>query len=183
MEQNMSGGGSCSHELPEPAPRKRPVKSALRRDKAIKYFQVTRYMAELFSKDPSRKVGTMLLKPGTLQILSVGYNGFARGVDETKEERWARPMKCNFCVHSEINSICNAARSGISIEGSIAIVTLYPCCDCCRALIQSGVICVVTLPPDFDDPHWGEQFKISKLMMDEAGIEILLLTGAEVKKT
>ena len=153
----------------------------MRRDKAISYFKLTKYMADLFSKDPARKVGTILLKPETLQILSVGYNGFARGVDETKPERWVRPMKYNFCVHSEINSICNAARSGTCLEDSIAIVTLYPCCSCCRALIQSGVRTVVTLPPDFEDPNWGEEFKISKLMMEEAGVEIMLLKEQEIQ--
>ena len=115
-----------------------------------------------------------------MQILSVGYNGFARGVDETKSERWDRPTKYDFCVHSEINSICNAARSGTSLEGSIAIVTLYPCCDCCRALIQSGIKTLVSLPPNYDDPKWGEQFRVSSVMMQEAGVEIMLLNSAEV---
>jgi dCMP deaminase len=152
----------------------------MRRDKAIQYFKLARYMAETFSKDPSTKVGTILLKEKTLQILSVGYNGFARGVDETKPERWERPTKYNFCVHSEINSICNAARSGTSVEGAIAIVTMYPCCDCCRALIQSGVKNLITLPPNLKDPKWGEEFKTSKIMMEESGVEITLLDREEL---
>jgi dCMP deaminase len=152
----------------------------MRRDKAIQYFKLARCMADIFSKDPATKVGTIILKEGTMQILSVGYNGFARGVDETNRERWERPAKYDFCVHSEINSICNAARSGTSLEGSIAVVTLYPCCDCCRALIQSGVKTLVTLPPNYEDPKWGDQFRVSKLMMDEAGIEIMLLEPSSV---
>ena len=152
----------------------------MRRDKALQYYDLARYMADKFSKDPSTKVGTILLKPVTLQILSVGYNGFARGVDETKPERWVRPTKYNFCVHSEINSICNAARSGTSLDDAIAVVTLYPCCSCCMALIQSGIKTVVTLHPDVGDPTWGEEFKISKLMMEESGVEIMLLRQDEV---
>lgn len=152
----------------------------MREDKAIKYFKITKTMADLLSKDPSRKVGCMLLKPETLQILSMGYNGFPRGVDETIPERWNRPEKYNFCVHAEINSICNAARSGTSLENSIAIITLYPCCDCSKALIQSGIKCIVTVEPDFNDEIWGEKFKISKLMLDEANVEIILLSDEQL---
>ena len=102
----------------------------MRRDKAVKFFKLTRYMADIFSKDPSRKVGCMLLAPDSLQILSLGYNGFPRGVDEGKAERWTRPAKYQFVQHSECNALCNACRSGIGTAGSIAVITLYPCCGC-----------------------------------------------------
>lgn len=152
----------------------------MRRDKAINFYKLTRFTADLFSKDPSRKVGCILLKPDSLQVLSLGYNGFPRGIDETDSERWKRPTKYHYCQHAETNSLCNACRSGTSTENSIAIVTLYPCCACCRSLIQAGIKTVVTLPPDFNDPNWGEEFKISKIMFEEAGVEVMFLTEQEV---
>lgn len=152
----------------------------MRRDKAVKFFKLTRYMADIFSKDPSRKVGCMLLAPDSLQILSLGYNGFPRGVDETKEERWKRPAKYQFVQHSECNALCNACRSGIGTEGSIAVITLYPCCGCCRSLIQAGIETIVTQTPDFEDPNWGEEFKVSKVMLEEAGVTMMFIDDAEL---
>ncbi len=148
--------------------------------KAIKYFKLVRYMADLFSKDPSTKVGCLLLAPESFQILSLGYNGFSRGVNEQIESRWERPIKYKFCEHSERNCIYNAARSGTSTNNSIAVTTLYPCCDCCRALIQSGIKTVVTVTPDFEDKRWGEDFELSKIMFEEAGINMMFLTEEEI---
>ena len=154
----------------------------MRQDKAVKYFKLTRFMADLFSKDPSRKVGCMLLAPDSLQVLSVGYNGFPRGVDETINDRWKRPTKMMFCAHAEANSICNACRSGTGTNGSIAVVTLFPCCACCRSLIQAGIKTVVTLQPDFNDHNWGEEFKTSKTMMMEAELNVIILTEDEIAR-
>jgi dCMP deaminase len=148
--------------------------------KAIKYFKLVRYRADTFSKDPSTKVGCLLLAPESLQILSMGYNGFPRGVDENDQSRWERPIKYSFVEHSERNCLYNACRSGVCTNNSIAIITLYPCCDCCRALIQSGIKTVITAVPDFDHHRWGDDFKISKLMFEEAKVDIVLLTKEEL---
>ena len=161
----------------EPEPELEPK---LSRDKAIKYFKLARSVADLLSEDPSRKVGTVILCPRTLRILSVGYNGFPDGVDASIGDRWTKPMKYDFCVHAEINGVCNAARSGTALDGSIAVVTLHPCCGCCQAFIQAGVKLVVTLAPDLDDPTWGQQFRTSGAMMREAGIRTMLLAPDDV---
>ena len=147
----------------------------MRRDKAIKYFKLAKYQAEIFSKDPNQKVGAILLAPESLQILSLGYNGMPRNIDESKGERWARPIKYKYVEHAERNAVYNACRHGTPLEGSIAVVTLFPCCDCARALLQSGVTMVVSETPDFSHPRWGEDFKISMEMFQEAGIELVML--------
>lgn len=152
----------------------------MRRDKAIKYFKLAQYQANLFSKDPNTKVGSIFLAPGSLQILTCGYNGFPRGVDETKMHRWERPQKYCYCEHSERNGIYNACRQGTPLEGCIAVVTLFPCCDCARALIQVGVSTIVTLKPDLGDARWGESFKFSMEMFQEVGMQMILLDKAEV---
>jgi deoxycytidylate deaminase len=81
----------------------------IKKDKAEKYFQLAEHFAELFSKDPFRKVGALCLHPESLAILSQGYNGFARGVDELKPDRWAKPIRnINGVEHAERNCIQNA---------------------------------------------------------------------------
>lgn len=155
-------------------------------DKIIKYFRLTRFMAEEFSKDDSTKVGALFLKPKTLNILSMGYNGFPRGVDEKIKSRWTRPLKYKYVEHAERNAIYNAASNETTLDGSILIVTMFPCCDCARAIIQSGVKVLITL--DFDEydkdkkERWNEDWKISMDMFDEVGIKVILLKNKEIEK-
>jgi dCMP deaminase len=144
-------------------------------EKAKKYFGLVKHMADTFSKDPNTKVGCLLLAPDSYQILSLGYNGFPRGVNEKDPQRWERPEKYYFVEHSERNCLYNACRSGVNTNGSIAVITLYPCSDCCRALIQSGIKTVITVEPDFTNERWGEDFKRSELMFGEAGVQVFIL--------
>ncbi len=141
-------------------------------DKAEKYFKLAKYQAQLFSKDPVCKVGAILLAPNSYQILSMGYNGLPRKIEETPE-RWERPLKYKYVEHAERNAIYNASRHGTPLEGAIAVITKFPCCDCARALIQSGITHIVTESPDFNHPRWGEDFKISQEMFKEVNIEII----------
>lgn len=151
----------------------------MRRDKAIQYYKLAVYQANLFSKDPSTKVGCIILAPESLQILSCGYNGLPRNINENPE-RWMRPMKLMWCEHSERNALYNACRSGTKLENGIAIVTLYPCADCARGLIQSGIKTIVVPEPNWQDLRWGEHFQVSKVMFEEAQIEVILLTPADI---
>lgn len=145
----------------------------IKKDKAEKYFELAENFADLFSKDPSRKVGALCLHPESLAILSQGYNGFARGVDETKPERWEKPEKYRWIEHAERNCIYNACRHGTGLDGCIAVVTMFPCADCARALIQAGARTIVTVRPDMTDPRWGPEFKISLEMFQEVGMVML----------
>lgn len=150
------------------------------RQKAIKFFKMAKYQASLFSKDPDKKVGAILLAPGSYQILSLGYNGFSRKVDDAVPHRWDRPTKYMYVEHAERNCVYNAARSGTAIENSIAVITMFPCCDCARALIQSGITTVITVKPDMKHPRWGQSFKVSMEMFSEVGMTVILLDDEEV---
>lgn len=143
-------------------------------EKAHKYFKLAEFMAETFSKDPHRKVGCILLKPGSLNILSMGYNGFPRGIEETVG-RWERPTKYNYVSHAEANALTNACRSGVCTEGAIAVITMFPCCTCAKSLIQAGIKTIISPEPDIHHEKWGEEFIISKLMLEEANISINLI--------
>lgn len=140
--------------------------------KAGKYYELAAYQAGLFSKDPHTQVAAILLAPDSLQILSTGFNGICRKLCETPE-RWTRPAKYKWVAHAEMNAICNAARGGVRVESSICVVTLFPCVDCCKALIQAGISAVVTKTPDLDCQRWGPDFRISAEMLREAGVRIM----------
>ncbi len=144
------------------------------RDKALKYLRLARHQAELFSKDPSTKVGCIMLAPGSLQVLSLGYNGMPRGIDERRPERWERPIKYRYVEHAERNCIYNACRHGTPLEGAVAVVTLFPCVDCARALIQSGVRQLVSVQPDPDCARWGDDHRFALDLLTEAGMSLLL---------
>jgi dCMP deaminase len=156
----------------------------VRRSKAIKYYKLTQYMAQLFSKDPSTKVGALFIYPGTLQILSMGYNGMPRCIDETIQARWDRPLKYKFVEHAERNAIYNAVQSGTGLKDSICIVSKLPCADCARGIIQSGCILIISLDFNDEDPEliarWKPDWDVSLIMFREAGIRIIFLTKQEV---
>ena len=157
----------------------------IRHSKAIQYFRLVRVMANLFSKDESTKVGALFIMPQTYEIVTLGYNGMPRGIDEKNEERWKRPIKYEYTEHAERNAIFNAARTGTSLLNSICIVTLFPCCDCARGIIQSGAKMIVSLDPfvNVDDDalnRWGPKWKTSIEMFQEAGVEIYFLKEEDV---
>jgi dCMP deaminase len=160
----------------------------MRRDKAIKYYKLTYIMANLLSKDPSTKVGAILLNPDTLHVLSMGYNGMPRNVKEYETEKWTRPIKYKYVEHAERNAIYNAAHSGTPLKDSICVASMCPCTDCARGLIQSGCRMVITRDvnefalknPDLVE-RWKPEWDISIPMMEEAGIKIIMLTESEIK--
>jgi len=126
-----------------------------------------------WSKDESTKVGAVIIGPDK-RILSVGYNGPPRGIDDSNKEYHERPLKYAVFEHSERNAIYNAAANGIQLKESKLYTTLFPCADCSRGIIQCGITSVVTYNPDLSDIRWGESFKISKHLLEEANIVLEL---------
>ena len=143
----------------------------MRSDKAVQFMQVAEAFANM-SKDTT-KVGCVILDSETNGILSSGYNGFPRGIVENISSRWERPEKYSFVVHAEANAICQSANSGASLRNATCVVTVFPCSNCTKLLIQSGIKTVVTKKPIEDMiSRWGESFKYSKIMFEEAKITI-----------
>jgi dCMP deaminase len=128
-----------------------------------------------WSRDFSTIVGCVIVGTAN-QVLSTGYNGFPRGVNDDITERYERPAKYQWTEHGERNAIYNAARTGVALEGASLYVTatpsLYPCADCARGIIQSGIVTVVCDAPDWDHPRWSEAFIVTSMMLSEAGIEV-----------
>lgn len=128
----------------------------------------------LWSKDRVHKVGCVIVGEAN-QILSTGYNGFPRGVDDDIDARHERPAKYDFTEHAERNAIFNATRFGAVLLGSDVYSSLFPCIACSRAIIQIGAKTVITHTPNMDHPRWGREFEFSIEMLAEVGIGIRMV--------
>jgi dCMP deaminase len=126
-----------------------------------------------WSKESGRRVGAVVVGPDR-EIRATGYNGLPRGVDDDRPERHSRRTGAKYLwsSHAERNAIYNAARVGTALKGCTIYVQMYPCHECAKAIIQAGIACVVTAPPDLADPQWRESFDISATMFKEAGVKV-----------
>lgn len=122
-----------------------------------------------WSKDPSRKIGAIAVGLHG-QVLSQGYNGFPRGVNDTEERLNNREEKYKYTVHAEMNCIYNACLNGVSLNGATLYVYGLPVCEkCAPGIIQVGIKKVIMFSSENVD-MWEESYKITKEMFDEAGI-------------
>ncbi|MBO7509196.1 MAG: dCMP deaminase family protein [Alphaproteobacteria bacterium] len=144
-----------------------------------RFMQMAQFIAT-WSKDNSTKVGCVIVSPNKT-ILSMGYNGFPRGIDDNVPTRWQRPTKYDFVVHAEENALLNAGRNGTRLDGGILYATMAPCTRCAGSIIQSGIREIIYLDPDLDRqiPGWRDSLGISFQMFDEAGINYKSLGTAQ----
>lgn len=143
------------------------------------------------SKDNSTQVGAVIVGPDH-EVISTGYNDFPRGAidDPSKvnddvlaykiQLRRERPLKYKWTEHAERNAIYNAARRGIATKGCEIYVHSVPvsfnsCTDCCRSIIQSGLIKVhyKGINKQKIPEQWKEDFEISTEMFEECGVEVI----------
>lgn len=126
-----------------------------------------------WSRDPSTKVGAVIVSPDTRAVVGMGYNGFPRGVGDQDERYADRPTKYAMVVHAELNAILNA---NAPVRGCTIYVTpLFTCQECAKAVIQSGIRKVVATKPDSE--RWGDQFKVAELLLSEAGVEVVFVSA------
>lgn len=127
-----------------------------------------------WSKDRSRGVGAVITKGK--HIISIGYNGFPAGCDDELDERHERPAKYHFTVHAEENAIATAAKYGIATDGGVMFTNLFPCERCAGNIINAGIKKIVcNKQPNYNDPTYGEMFKISRTKFIEADVEIVII--------
>lgn len=133
------------------------------------YFMGLALLSAKRSKDPSTQVGACIVDSKTNRILSVGYNGFPLGCSDD-DFPWERTgdnlcTKYPYVVHAELNAILN--NRGVSLEGSKIYVALFPCNECAKAIIQSGIKEVIYLSDKYAET---DSVKASKKMFEKAGI-------------
>lgn len=134
----------------------------------LRFMKIAKEIGE-WSKDRDRKVGCVIVGPHR-ELRSAGYNGLPRGVNDDLPERHSIPAKYLWTEHPERNGIYNAANVGIPLHDCTIYITGFPCMDCARAIIQSGIKTVVAYEPNLDDPKWAEDYRNSLLMLNEAGV-------------
>ena len=134
------------------------------------YFMGVAHLAAMRSKDPNTQVGACIVSQDN-KILSIGYNGFPIGCSDD-EFPWAREgeeleRKYVYTVHSELNAILNYR--GGSLEGAKIYVTLFPCNECAKAIIQSGIRELI-----YDDDKYADTVSViaSKRMLSKAGVAV-----------
>lgn len=145
-----------------------------------RFMDLARLVAS-WSKDRSRKVGAVIVGPGR-EVVAVGYNGFPRGVDDAVESRHERPAKYRWTEHAERNAIYNAARTGASLAGTTIYLPWYPCMDCARAIVQAGILEVVAIEPDWNDPKFADDFRDVPALFTEACVAVRFVPGAAPKQ-
>jgi dCMP deaminase len=125
------------------------------------------YMVASWSKDRSRKIGSVIVDDKNI-LVSIGWNGFPRGLNDNIDSRHQRPIKYKFSVHAEMNSLLN--KHGHSLQGCKLYVSWYPCANCAQAIIQSGIKEIIAIEPNWNDPTYKEDFAVTREMFEEVGI-------------
>ena len=142
------------------------------------YFMAMAKLSALRSKDPNTKVGACIVDPDH-KVVSNGYNGMPRGIDETKVS-WNKgeglDSKYLYVCHAEFNAILNT-RNGSALKGCTLYVTLFPCNECAKAIIQTGIKEVVY---ECDKYHDVTEFKASRLLLELAGVKVREFKGRDV---
>lgn len=147
------------------------------------YFMGVAILSGMRSKDPHSQVGACIVSQDN-KILSMGYNGFPKGCSDD-DFPWCRegnPLdnKYFYVTHSELNAILNYR--GGSLDGSRLYVSLFPCNECAKAIIQAGIKSIVY---DSDKYANTPSTVASKRMLDAAGVSYRQYqhTGREIKFT
>ena len=134
----------------------------------LRYLKLAEEVAS-WSKDPSTQIGAIAVG-NKGQVLSQGYNGFPRGIEDSLDRYDNREEKYKLVVHAEMNVIYNASYNGVSLNGSTLYVHGLPVCsDCAKGIIQVGVKNVIMRKAKTPDV-WLESWKRTETMFKESGV-------------
>ena len=135
------------------------------------YFMGIAKLSALRSKDPSTQVGACIVSNDN-RILSIGYNGTPNGFPDSKFpwDREGNPLETKYLYvcHGELNAILNFRGHRKDLESARIYVALFPCNECAKAIIQSGIKEVVYLSDKYKDL---DNFKASKRLFDECNVK------------
>jgi dCMP deaminase len=180
-------------------------------DRWESHFMQTAMLAATMSDDRSTKVGCVIVKENAilasgcntfprgcyvngedlephLQMREYMVSGIINPESRARilapiESRHDKPAKYLWTEHAERNAIYGVARrGGPALQGSAIYVPWFPCADCARAIIQSGISQVVAYLPDFDHPKYGPDFKVAVQMFKESGVDVRYVERLEAAK-
>ena len=138
----------------------------------LRLLGLARHVAQ-WSKDPSTQVGAVIADKKH-RVLSLGFNGFARGVRDLAERLENREVKYDMIIHAERNAVlfANAPVDGASVY----VWPLLPCAQCAATLIQAGVGEVIAPAADAERAErWAAQIDLARTMFAEAGVGVVEL--------
>ena len=142
------------------------------------YFMGVAQLAAKRSKDPSTQVGACIVDPNN-KVVSIGYNGMPRGVDDDHIP-WGHgeglDSKYLYVCHAEFNAILNT-RDGSALSGCRIYVTLFPCNECAKAIIQTGIKEIIYLD---DKYHDNVEEQASRRILEMAGVKYRHYEGRQV---
>ena len=142
------------------------------------YFMGLAFLSAMRSKDPSTQVGACIVDDDK-KVVSIGYNGMPRGVDDDQIP-WGKgeglDSKYLYVCHAEFNAILNT-RDGSALKNCTIYVTLFPCNECAKAIVQTGIKEIVY---DCDKYHDTLQQEASRRILDMAGIKYRKYEGRKV---
>jgi dCMP deaminase len=129
-----------------------------------------------WSKERGRRVGTVIVGVDN-EIRATGFNGFPRGVNDELAHRHDPDTgeKYFWSSHAERNAVYSAARIGIPLRGCTIYVPWFPCGECAKAIIQSGIVELVAYEPDLSDGKWGPDFHRVLEMLSEGAVRVRYL--------
>lgn len=149
------------------------------------YFLELALVNARMSKDPSTKVGAVIVGPDR-EVRSMGFNGFPRGIEDSAERLNDRDTKLKLVVHGEMNAILNAARVGVSVKGctiylaatdeSGAVWGGPPCTRCTVEAIQAGITSIVSHPFKTVPSRWKDDIALAQGLLIEAGVRFTEIT-------
>lgn len=145
------------------------------------YFMGIASLSALRSKDPSTQVGACIVDSNN-KVVSIGYNGMPRGINESKltwNKNEGLDSKYLYVCHAEFNAILNT-RDGSQLHGCRLYVTLFPCNECAKAVIQTGIKEVIYASDKYKDTV-GTQ--ASRKMLELAGIKLTEYKGRDIIHT
>ena len=119
-----------------------------------------------WSKDPSTKVGAVIVDESH-RIISTGYNGLPRGIDDSHERLSDRETKLAITLHAEQNAILFA---NTDLTGCTLYCTHHPCAHCAATIVQSGITRVVMCKENLLGDHWRPSEQLAKEIFNEANV-------------
>ena len=149
------------------------------------YFMTMAYLVSMKSKDPSTRVGAVIVGPDR-EVRATGYNGLPRMVEDKASRYNNRDYKLLAINHAEENAILNCALNGIAARGCVLYSPWMPCSSCTKLIIQSGIKEVVydsNFPGNHEDKQhdWSFSMNVTAELLAESGIVMRAFSGGTIK--
>ena len=132
-----------------------------------KFLAMANAVGDIFSKDPSTKVGALAVGTSNNQV-AWGYNGLPPGIDDTHERLTDRDVKLALTLHAEENALANAPFAVRTLY-----VTHHPCCGCVLRILAKRTVqrVVYQVQPEFEN-RWADSLREARMLLEEGGVRL-----------